>query len=393
MADTRTKNPFLKITLLIASTLTVMSGAAVAPALPKISAAFAHLPNEAMLTKLVLTIPGLFIAIFSPFVGRFIDKHGRIRLFLFGMAAYVITGTAGFWLPDLTSILISRALLGISIAINITTATTLAGDYFEGAERRNFLGTQAAVMALGGTLFVASAGFLADISWRHPFLNYLIALPVLLLCWRFLPEPERAKSTAPKRKFSLSGDYPKEAWLVYFTSFFGMAMFYIVAVHHSYMVQEMGIERSSIQSIGLILCTIFAAIMSQSYGRIAGNRSFRQLYAFAFFVMAIMYALAGSLSNVWLVILFTGLSGLGAGLIMPNGNTWLLQIAPAERRGQFMGGMTTAIFLGQFASPIITQPMVKVSSLSGMHLISAGLMAALALFFFLRARLDGKDGS
>ena len=122
----------LKFTLLLASTLTIMSGAAVAPALPRISEAFSHLEQVDLLTKLVLTIPGLFIAISSPFVGRIIDQYGRIRLFLFGIALYVLTGSAGFWLPDLTSILVSRALLGIAIAINITTATTLAGDYFEG---------------------------------------------------------------------------------------------------------------------------------------------------------------------------------------------------------------------------------------------------------------------
>ncbi|MCB0705421.1 MAG: MFS transporter [Saprospiraceae bacterium] len=378
---------YTKLTLLLASTITIMSGAAVAPALPKISEAFAYLPQAELLTKLILTLPSLLIAICSPFIGRFIDKHGRIRIFLFGIALYIVTGSAGFWLPGLTSILISRALLGVSIAINITTATTLAGDYFDGEERKNFLGTQAAMMALGGTLFVGAAGLLADISWRHPFLNYLIAIPVLFLCWRFLPEPTRPKKLENRARFKLSGDYPKEAWRIYLISFFGMAMFYIISVHHAYLIQEKGIEQSSIQSLGLILCTIFSAIASMQYSRVVRtNLGYFRIYALAFFGMALFYFLAGMVSSVWLTILFTGLSGLGAGLIMPNGNTWLLQLAPPEKRGQFMGGMTTAIFLGQFASPVLTQPMVRLTSLSGMHVIAAGLMLLLSVFFTLQKK-------
>ena len=46
------------------------------------------------------------------------------------------------------------------------------------------------------------------------------------------------------------------------------------------------------------------------------------------------------------------------GLLMPNSSVWLMDLAPVEMRGRVMGGMTTAVFLGQFISPLVTQPMV-----------------------------------
>jgi uncharacterized membrane protein YhdT len=54
----------LKTTLLLASSLTVMAGALIAPALPKIAEAFEGLPNVVFLSKLLLSIPALFIAVF-----------------------------------------------------------------------------------------------------------------------------------------------------------------------------------------------------------------------------------------------------------------------------------------------------------------------------------------
>jgi len=59
----------LELVLLIASTLTVMAGATIAPALPEMNKAFQDIPNSEFLVKLVLTITSLFIAIGAPISG------------------------------------------------------------------------------------------------------------------------------------------------------------------------------------------------------------------------------------------------------------------------------------------------------------------------------------
>ena len=55
-----------QLTLLLLSTLTIMSGATIAPALPAMQAHFADAPNAAFLVKLSLTIVGLAIALTAP---------------------------------------------------------------------------------------------------------------------------------------------------------------------------------------------------------------------------------------------------------------------------------------------------------------------------------------
>src|SRR6476619_1694780 len=63
----------LKLTLLLVSSLTIMSIITISPALPQMTAAFSDVKNSAFLVKLVLTIPALMIALFSPVTGRLID--------------------------------------------------------------------------------------------------------------------------------------------------------------------------------------------------------------------------------------------------------------------------------------------------------------------------------
>ena len=90
-----------KLTLLLVSSLTIMSVITISPALPQMAIAFSNVENAEFLVKLVLTIPALFIAIFSPITGRLIDKYGRLKLLYLSMIIYAIAGTAGYYLKDI----------------------------------------------------------------------------------------------------------------------------------------------------------------------------------------------------------------------------------------------------------------------------------------------------
>ena len=171
----------LKVTLLLASMMTMMAGAVMAPSLPQINEHFMAIPNADMLTRLIITLPALFIAFLAPVAGWFIDKFGRKQILIYSLVLYGFAGTSGFFLNNMFSILVSRALLGMAVAGIMTTAVTLIGDYFEGDERNTFMGMQAAFMGFGGVVFIAMAGLFADIRWNYPFLIYGFSFLVLIL--------------------------------------------------------------------------------------------------------------------------------------------------------------------------------------------------------------------
>jgi len=183
----------LKLTLLLVSCLTIMSVITISPALPQMVTAFSNVENAAFLVKLVLTLPALMIALFSPVAGRLIDRYGRLKILRLALILYAISGSAGYFLNSLYDILISRAVLGIAVGMSMTIVITLIADYFEGMERQKFVGLQIAFMSIGGILFIGLGGILSDFSWRYPFLLYLFSLVVLPFTFMFLYEPAIGK--------------------------------------------------------------------------------------------------------------------------------------------------------------------------------------------------------
>lgn len=91
--------------------------------------------------------------------------------------------------------------------------------------------------------------------------------------------------------------------------------------------------------------------------------------------------------GLWLVSLARGyatimlamvISGVGLGLLLPNLNTWVMALASGQARGRIAGGLTAAAFLGQFLSPIATQPLVGSLGLSATFALTGGLLLSLA---------------
>ncbi|UCG23887.1 MAG: MFS transporter, partial [Chloroflexota bacterium] len=184
------KTKIRNLTLLVGSMMTVLAATILAPALPAMTEAFDDVPNAEFLVRLTLTLPALFIVIGAPFTGILLDKWGRKPVVLIGLLVFGLAGTAGFTLSSLTTILVSRAILGLAVAGVMSGFTTLIADYFSGPRLNQFLGYQGAFIGLGGVISLLVAGFLVDVGWRYPFLIHSFAFLVLLGVLFAVDEPE-----------------------------------------------------------------------------------------------------------------------------------------------------------------------------------------------------------
>ena len=164
----------LKISLLLLATMGVMSGIAVVSALPLIAEHFSDIENIDLLSKLLLTIPAIVIALFAPFAGLIVDKFGRLKPLYFAIILFVIGGSSGFYLEDFYEVLIGRAILGVAVAVLMTVSLALVGDYFDEKSRQKFLSLKGMAIGIGGIFFIILGGYLAEKSWHYPFLIYLI---------------------------------------------------------------------------------------------------------------------------------------------------------------------------------------------------------------------------
>lgn len=364
--------------------MTVMAGATIAPSLPEMTKAFPDNALAETLTKLVLTIPGLFIALTSPISGWFIDRFGRLKLLTAMLLLYAIAGSSGLYLNSLYEIIVGRALLGIAVGGIMTTAVALIGDYYEGNERQRFLGTQAGIMALSGTLFISAGGFLADLSWRYPFAIYLAALLAIPLVLIFLKEPKVVENDQKEDVLHV----PKMAWTIYGLSFIGMVVFYLMPVQIPFLMQEIAEVGNTATGLAISIVMLVGGITSFQYPKLKNRFSHYQIYGLTFLLMGAGYLLISFANNYFMTLPGLFISGLGAGLLLPNSNLCLVTLASPQNRGKVLGLLTTFIFLGQFASPLFFQPLINITSISsGFYYLSLALILGSILSLYRNKRI------
>lgn len=375
----------ISITLLLASTFTMMAGAIIAPSLPQIERVFAEVANISLLTRLVLSIPAIFTALFAPVFGIFADKWGRKNLLIASLLLYAVGGFSGFVLNDIYLILAGRAVLGIAVAGVMTVSSTLIGDYFKGAERNKFLGLQGAFMGFGGVIFISFSGFLADISWNLPFLIYLLSLIVVVTASISLYEPERQ---SPAKSIT-NDDSPAKlgATKVYLLIFTGVVFFYMMPVQLPFLLDKLSNMTNTKIGIAISVMNLSSAFVALFYRRIRARLRFESIYLLVLLFMSIGYLIISQSSSYGLILFAGIIAGFGVGLLMPLGNMWIMELAPASRRARLVGNVTTAVYLGQFLSPILLQPFVKSWGVEKVFLFAACTMAIFFVGLFITGLL------
>lgn len=368
----------IQISLLLIATMGVMSGITVVSSLPLISKTFIDTPHIEFLSKLMLTLPSIIIALFAPLAGLLVDKFGRLTPLYVGIGLFVLGGSSGLYLDDFYLILAGRGVLGISVALIMTSSTALIGDYFDEKARHKFMSTQGMAVAFGGIIFITTGGFLAEFHWSYPFAIYLLPLLFLPIIITSLYEPTKHKATEGEVDTS-------KLWMVYVTAYFAMVLFYLMPTQLPYLIiNQLGGEPST---IGLVIATamIFNALTSSQYAKIKARLSYAQIYMVTFVLFGIGLFIISQANNIPHLFYSTIFIGMGFGLILVNTNAWFLSQVPPHKRGKAGGILTSSFFLGQFSSPILFEPIVTRYGIDGLFLVVSiiSLLVALIISLYL----------
>jgi MFS family permease len=178
------------LTILFTSSVAFLASV-VAPGLPALYADFAHLPNAELLSRLVLTMPMLFVALAGPFVGMVIDRYGRRNTLIVSTIGFGLAGMSGLVLETLMAIIVGRAFLGVFLVGILTSVTALIGDYYSGEERNRIAGLQGAFISFGTLIYTILGGVLAAIHWRASFALFAVAFVLIVPMLLSLYEPSR----------------------------------------------------------------------------------------------------------------------------------------------------------------------------------------------------------
>ena len=380
------------VALLLVSMLNCMGGAAVAPALPQISAAFPE-ASEA-LVALIISLPSLAVVLSGFFVGAIADRVGKARTLFASLALFTVAGLLGIVLPTLESILVSRFVMGLGMAGVATSSTALIADYYDADQQAKVMGMQSAATGASILILEMTGGFLALLGWRVPFYVYAIGIVMLVFVALFVREPYRGSSEAVPAGARLDSESPAKAastakgikavcTICFITVFLNSTVVFLVPSKMPYLVEMFG---GNTATSGLFLGAFGLAniVSALAYARLVRRFGRFALLGVSYLLTAAGVLCMGLATSLWPILLGAVITNLGVGVAMPLMANWLAWVATPQNSGRIMGTYAAMLNLGQFFSPLWCGLLLaQTGSYSTLFLVGAVISAAIAVFCFI----------
>ena len=370
-----------KLTLLLIAMTTMMSNVAIITALPHLKDSFSHVENIELLSRLMITLPSLSIAFLAPLLGHLIHRIGKYHSVIAALFLFGTFGSSGLYLDNIEMILLSRLIFGVTIAVLMIVSTSLVGDYFQGESRHKFMGVQSAFVSIGGVFFVLGGGILSDIDWRYSFGIYLIGYMLIPFVIKFLNE----KTVILHDEAEV--DFNSNLMGIYILAFLLMIVFYILPTQMPFLIIN-HFGASSTMAGGIIAMAFLSnGIGALSFSKLKKRFSHEVIYMLGMVIISIGFILIGLVRDVNLFFLTSSIMGFGGGLLITNISVWMLSRAHHTKRVKSSGYLTSALFLGQFFSPIIFHPAVSYFGVQDFF-IASGVFLAVVVTLVIMLRYN-----
>jgi len=365
-------------TILSMSLLTVMAGAAIAPALGIIKAHFSEVP--AMLIQFIVSIPALLIIITNIFFFPLSRVLRTRTIATTGLLLYVVAGAGCFFIDNIYLLLAMRALLGVSVGLIMPLSTGLLAYYFTPEQQARLMGLSAAMNQMGGVVATLLAGLLATIKWNYAFGVYLLGLTALVMVWLWLPNEQLGntnKGAFPFQPRQLLKFHPSViGMLLLMTIFFIFPTNFAIVASHQHGFPT---EAITLIMVGLDVAAFFIGL---GFGHLMNH--FRQsVKYFAPLLFLLGYA-SYLVPTVTMAVIGSAFIGIANGVGVPYLNTIASIKGGKDSATTVMPLLSAALYLGQFVSPLIVLPLAKVLFGTADNVAPYKVGIALCLIFLLQ---------
>ena len=354
-----------KVMVIILSTvpfLMVLGNSMLIPEFPNIKA---QLNITQFQVGLLITFFSASAAVTIPFLGYLSDRIGRKiiivpSVILYGLGG-VISGVAAAVLANpYYAILAGRVVQGVGAAGTAPIAMALAGDMFKTKERSESMGILEAANGMGKVLSPVIGSAVALIVWYALFFSYaLLAIPIALLIWFLVDEPEGNVEKRPLMQYlkSMTSIFDKKGVSLLLNFFGGMVILFILFGVLSFTSDILvstfnlgGVVKGMILSIPLLSMSI-TAYLTGYYLKKKG-KYFKVFYIAGLIAVSItMTILPFCCNSIWVYPSILGVLGLGSGLILPAINTMVTSSTQSEQRGGVTSLYGAVRFIGVAFGP------------------------------------------
>ncbi|WP_255171386.1 MFS transporter [Natrononativus amylolyticus] len=174
-----------QIALILATTLTGMLEAALAPALPAIASALGVSDSRVGLLITFFKVPSILVIPIGAVVA---DRYGRRAVLLPSLFLFGSGGVAMYFLETFALLLAFAVVMGVGAAVIFPITVTMLGDICTGPANAAAQGFRVAIVGIGAISIPALSGYLSGLSWNAPFLLFALAFPMLIGAHLFLRE-------------------------------------------------------------------------------------------------------------------------------------------------------------------------------------------------------------
>ena len=274
----------------------------------------------------VMDIYGFLIAGFLITMGTLGDRLGRRRMLIIGAVAFCCASVAAAYAPDVTSLIVARAALGVAGATLMPSTLALIRNMFaDPGQRAVAIGVWATMFALGmaaGPL--VGAVLLAHFWWGSAFLVAVPVVAVLVLAAPYLLPEYKAPTTGKLDLLSVALSLAAILPIVY-------------AVKH--------LAVDGVDAPGLIAAAIGAACAALFVRRQRGLPA----------PLLDMTLFANRSFAAALSVLLIALVGVGGVMFLVTQYFQLVEGMPAVSSGLWMGPPAMAMFAAAIGAPLLAR--------------------------------------
>lgn len=145
-----------------------------------------------MIDAYIVVFAGLLLI-----TGSLGDRFGRARILKLGLAVFAVSSLAAAYSQNAAQLIISRAVMGASAALIMTSTLSIVTDIFPREERGRAIGVWAGVSALGVFLGPVIGGVMLEHYWWGSVFVLNLPVALLTLALAFVLVPESRDPNAP----------------------------------------------------------------------------------------------------------------------------------------------------------------------------------------------------
>jgi MFS family permease len=398
-AATRRPGFIQGIMLLLPITMAVMGVSLLITVVPLMYEHFKDIPHyDYLIQGGVMTMPAIWVVLFSPVAGLLADRFGRRSILMAAMIVYAGIGVAPAFLDNLYEIILTRVGVGICESVVMTVSTTMICDYFSGKSRERWLAGQTATASLSALAIIPLGGVLAaDYGWHGPFYIYIYSLllvaGVAIFIWE--PPPEQLPAVGAANAAPTTAPFP---WLRILSlcalTMVAAVMFYSIITQNGNAMTILGVTDPRSQALLTMIGSLGVPIGTFLYWG-AGRLPIGWLLFVDFLLVGIGFWGMGHAGNPVAYVEAAFVNQLGCGLVLPTMLVWTTRGLAYEIRGRGNGMWQASFAIGQFGSGMLLTFLGKqlggllpaFSALSVVCLVVAAAALAAALLGRKSARL------